>query len=129
MRTIVLALLLLFGAEISAQQIKVQPYLQDAEPNSILISWETNFDDESIVDWGASSALGNQTSGTFIATQGANRLHEVRLTGLNPDAVYHYRVRTNTAVSDTFHFRTPPLPASEKDRTFTIMPSFARLLP
>ena len=60
------ALLVLVASYINltAQIIKVQPYLQDASPNSIYILWETDSMDESIVEWGLTSALGNITNGT-----------------------------------------------------------------
>ena len=44
-------------------QILVQPYLQDAEPNSIVIMWETTSGEESIVEWGTTEKLGKKASG------------------------------------------------------------------
>ena len=49
-----------------SQNINVGPYLQDAEPNSITVMWETSSGEESTVEWGETANLGNTTSGIFI---------------------------------------------------------------
>lgn len=94
--------------QLSAQVIKVQPFLQDASPTSIFILWETDSNDESIVEWGLTSALGNSTNGIAYQTNGTSRVHEVQLEGLGSFTQYFYRVITGTAVSDTYDFKTPP---------------------
>lgn len=97
-----------------AQQIVVQPYLQDAEPTSIWIYWETDAQDQSIVDWGVDSlTLSNQTTGGFINSGGGARIHTVQLTNLQPDSLYYYRATTGSAISPIRHFKTPPLPSQE----------------
>ena len=48
-----------------AQKIEIKPYLQDAEPTSIKIMWQTDFGEESIVYWGTQkNKLKNKVSGT-----------------------------------------------------------------
>ena len=47
-----------------AQSIKVEPYLQDANPNSISILWETDGQGEPVVEWGLTEELGNISFGT-----------------------------------------------------------------
>ncbi len=103
--------LIAFGS--CSQNIVVGPYLQDAEPGSITIMWETNTGDESLVDWGESSGLGNTTSGTFVVGNGASRLHSVTLSGLTDNTRYYYKVSTGGVQSDVHDFVTPPLPDSE----------------
>jgi len=93
---------------LKAQVIKVQPYLQDATPNSMNISWETDSNDESIVEWGLTNTLGNSTTGTALVSDGTARIHEVELESLQRFTKYFYRVVTGTAVSDIFSFKTPP---------------------
>ena len=87
----------------------VQPYLQDAEPHSIKILWETSSGEESIVEWGPTPQLGEATQGTDRAMNfSAARLHEVKLTGLKRFTEYYYRVKTEDLRSDIFQFKTPP---------------------
>jgi len=93
---------------LNAQSIKVQPYLQDASPNSIFIMWETDSLSESIVEWGLSEALGNTTSGTANASVGTAMIHEVKLENLDRFTKYYYQVKTNNVVSNIFSFKTPP---------------------
>ncbi len=51
---------------LSAQIIKVKPYLQDASPHSIFILWETDSDNESTVEYGLTADLGNTATGTVL---------------------------------------------------------------
>lgn len=102
-----------------SQSIKVQPYPQDVTTSSAYILWETNNFTESIVEWGTSNALGNSNSGTsFNATDANYKMHEVQLTGLNPATKYYYRVKTGSAVSPIYNFKTNPTPESEASFTF-----------
>ncbi|XOV91267.1 MAG: fibronectin type III domain-containing protein [Bacteroidota bacterium] len=91
------------------ETILVKPYLQDAEPNSIKIMWETSRGEQSLVEWGTSPKLGKKTSGTaFPVNYSESRIHEVQLTGLEKLSMYYYRVKTGKAVSDIYQFKTPP---------------------
>ena len=104
---------LFVSSALIGQNINVGPYLQDAEPSSITIMWETSSGNESVVEWGTSSSLGNSSSGIFIAGNGLSRIHTTMISGLEPNTKYYYRVITNNAQSDVFDFVTPPLPNSE----------------
>jgi len=95
------------------QNINVGPYLQNAEPSSITIMWETSSGNESTVEWGTSNTLGNSSSGVFISGNGLSRIHTTMLSGLESNTKYYYKVITNNAQSDIFDFVTPPLPNSE----------------
>ena len=98
----------------------VKPYLQDAEPNSIIIKWETAIDGESIVEYGTSEKLGKSAEGSsYKVTFGASRLHEVQLTGLKRFTTYYYRVKTDKLTSDIFQFKTPPF--SEEAEAFNLI--------
>jgi len=99
---------------LSAQTIRVQPYLQDASPNSIFILWETDSLSESVVEWGITDTLGNSTSGTAKSSVGNAWIHEVKLENLERFTKYFYRVKTRNALSDIFTFKTPPF-ASDKE--------------
>jgi hypothetical protein len=91
-----------------SQTITIQPYLQDAEPSSIFILWETDMNEESIVEYGLTEALGNTVSGIAYASNGVNRIHEVQLENLDRFTRYYYQVKTGAASSEIVHFKTPP---------------------
>ena len=97
-----------------AQTIKVQPYLQDATPNSIYILWETDSMSESVVEWGLTDTLGISTSGTAQNSSGTSMIHEVKLENLERFTKYYYRVRTGSASSKIFHFKTPPFASDHR---------------
>ncbi len=100
--------------------IRVGPFLQSAAPNSIWVVWETSFGDESVVEYGTSTSLGETATGTAAPSQGAARIHQVQLTGLAPRTRYYYRVKTGVETSDVFHFRTPPPVNSEQPLRFIV---------
>ena len=79
--------LLLTAITTQAQTIVVQPYLQDASPNSIRMMWETSAGEESLVLWGPDEDLGNTTSGNSFSSVGAAMMHDVQLTGSG--AIHH----------------------------------------
>ena len=70
----------------------VQPYLQNATPNSMCILWETDTLTESILEWGMYVFLSEQTIGSSFSNYGSSRIHTVELAGLSPDTRYYYRV-------------------------------------
>lgn len=107
---------LLFG-----QTIKVKPYLQDATPTSTYINWETTDGTESTVEFGLTNTLGSSASGTYITNSGFNKVHEVLLTGLTPATKYYYRVKTGTAISAIYTFKTPALASAEAPLRFVSM--------
>jgi len=126
LRKIQIVLALLVTQFVSAQIINVQPYLQDATPNSIFIMWESNFSSESIVEWGLSDTLGNITEGTSFNSLGDAMIHEVKLDGLERFTKYYYRVRTGDAISDIFHFKTPPFASDNKSFRIAAMSDMQR---
>lgn len=98
----------------------VKPYLQDAEPTSIKIMWETTDGEESVVEWGTRKKLKHATTGSSSkVTYGAARLHEVKLTGLKKFTKYYYRVKTGELTSDIHEFKTPPF--SSEATTFNLV--------
>ncbi len=98
---------------IFSTEIIVEPYLQNASPNSIYIMWETSNNPESIIEWGTTISLGSVTVGTSDNVNGSSYIHTVFLDELTPDTRYYYRAITNDAISETFDFITPPLSSSE----------------
>jgi acid phosphatase type 7 len=108
------------GAAFS-QSINVMPYLQDAEPNSIRVMWETTSGDESTVQWGTSQALGSTAAGIAITGSGNSRIHDTQITGLDPATRYYYKVVTGTVESAIYDFKTPPVKSSEAPFNFAAM--------
>lgn len=122
LRTIIIILLIPFlgVAQTNKEEILVKPYLQDAEPNSIKIMWETSSGEESIVEWGLTPKLGKKTKGiAYNVTFSASRIHEVKLEELERFTAYYYRVKTGTFSSDIYQFKTPPF-ASDNE-SFNIL--------
>ncbi len=110
---IVLLIVLVFCQNIFAQdqqpEILVQPYLQDATPNSIKIMWETSSGEESLVEYGLTPKLEQKVKGiAFDINYTTSRIHEVKLAGLKRFTTYYYRVKTGKVVSKIFQFKTPP---------------------
>lgn len=80
--------------------------------NSALITWSTDENSNSVVEYGVSTAYGSRAgdtaeNATYVAS------HSVTLSGLAANTLYHYRVKStdalgNTSTSGDFTFQTPP---------------------
>ena len=105
----------IFLSMLISQEIIVQPYLQNATPNSISILWETDSASPSIVEWGLGQFLNESTSGTSFTNYGNSKIHTVELFDLTPNTRYYYRVVVGNyeSYSDLHDFITPPDPSSE----------------
>lgn len=107
------ALAILNSSVAFSQNMVVKPYLQNAEPTSIHIMWETSSNNSSTVEFGTTTSLGTTTIGTAFTGSGASYVHDVELTGLQPATKYYYKAVTGTLESSVYHFITPPLKSSE----------------
>ena len=110
----------------SAQRILVQPYLQQMTPTSVWILWETDRAGEGRVDWGESEAFGQMAVASSNENWVGSRIHEVQLTGLQPETSYYYRVRTGNVSSAPNHFHTPALQASEASTHIAVVSDMQR---
>ncbi|MFG0244665.1 MAG: fibronectin type III domain-containing protein [Phycisphaerales bacterium JB052] len=90
-----------------AQSIRLGPVLQEHSPDHMWVMWETTSNTPSIVEYGTSPELGLSVMGGSGASQGGARIHHTRISNLDPDTVYYYRVGSGGAMSDILTFRTP----------------------
>ncbi len=79
------------------------PYLQNVTTNSIVIMWQTNQPSDSRVDYGLTSSYTD-----YVYDPAMVEIHEVQLTGLSLDELYHYKVTSETATESV----------SSEDNTF-----------
>ena len=107
---------------LNAQIILVEPYLQDAEPESIKILWETNSGTTNTVEWGTvQNNLNQSATASSITTQNPNLLHEASLTGLVANTRYYYKTISDNTESEVFDFITPPLKSSNQSFNLVAM--------
>ena len=118
--------LTLIAITAQAQTFVVQPYLQDAEPNSIRIMWETSAGEESLVMWGLDETLGDTTSGIYFSSVGSAMMHDVQITGLEKFTTYYYQVVTDQDSSEIQSFKTPPFASDEQSFRFVAMSDMQR---
>lgn len=78
--------------------------------SSIYITWNTESQEGSKVQYGLDQSYGSEAQGTEDDVGGAMGIvHSAELTGLTPDTLYHYRVGDQaTGWSDDHTFRTAP---------------------
>lgn len=98
----------------TAQNLLVQPFLQDAEPFSIVVAWEASDSSAGYVAWGPTDTLGYISTGESEPGMGNSRIHHAHLFGLMPDTRYYYQVVTGNAYSEVYDFVSPPLKSAEK---------------
>lgn len=94
------------------------PYLQSATPTSIYISWKTNSDAQTLVQYGtASNALNTSVNGvnqilSDVGYPNNYYYHSVQLKNLLPNTLYYYKVTTGSLTSTVCSFKTLPLPGN-----------------
>ncbi len=92
------------------------PYLQNPTPNSMIVNWKTSSNNETTVYYGTSPANLNVTvTGTtniFSDTGYTNDYyyHTAKITNLQANTKYYYKIKTGTLESSVYNFRTLPLP-------------------
>ncbi len=109
-----------------AQSIKVEPYLQDASPNSISILWETDGQGEPVVEWGLTEELGNISFGTSEVSEGNSIINTVTIEGLNRFTKYYYSVGIGAASSAIYSFKTPPFASDQESFRIIAMSDMQR---
>lgn len=92
------------------------PYLQNPTPNSMIVNWKTGSNNETTVLYGNSPTNLNVTvTGTtnIFSDTGYNNnyfYHTAKITNLQPNTKYYYKIKTGTSESAVYNFRTLPLP-------------------
>ncbi len=97
--------------EITASSIPLfvtEPYLQWVTQDAITIMWETDRPSVTSLEWGTSAdETNNIVTGTSEFSSGGTTIHKVRITGLEPESQYYYRVPSEMGDA-TGTFRTAP---------------------
>ena len=110
-------IILVFGlySKVAAQNILVNPFLQDARPTSLIIVWEVDGEGKGYIDLGSSPFnLNEENPSISHIGNGSTAIHEVLIENLDPGTKYYYRVRMiNGQLSYVYQFRTPFLNTNE----------------
>jgi hypothetical protein len=84
----------------------IQPYLQNVHTTGVTVQWWTNTEDgPDQVEFGPGFNLVASGSQDHVASVG-RVLHRAVITGLEPETIYPYRVRSGDLVSDEYQFTT-----------------------
>ena len=89
----------------------IAPYLQNVKPDGITVMWETTDPVAGIVEYGQDGSFDRQAG-----ESSQNKIHEVRIGGLDPGETYDYRVRYGAATLPAASFTTAPPPGTENWR-------------
>jgi predicted phosphodiesterase len=105
--TAVFASLLFFSVSTEAKII-AGPYLQNPRSTTITIRWISDDGGKSIVHYGADLKLVAAGPNGIHYVKLGSYLHEVAITGLQPNTRYVYRANSNNTLSDQYSFKTAP---------------------
>ncbi|MDC0230455.1 fibronectin type III domain-containing protein [Aureispira] len=120
-KLVLLNLSLFYLAYSNAQNIIVQPYLQNATANSMTIMWESTNCDPGMIDWGTSNSLGNSTAASSLNSHGTACIYTANLIGLQAETTYYYQVSSGTMLSPLYTFITPALRENESSVNLVAM--------
>jgi len=102
----------LFLCSAQALAAEVIPYLQAPTPSEITVNWLTDDEGTPTVYYGSDiNALDKSVSGSSQYISDSTEsfyFHAVRLTDLNADSYYYYRVESGSDVSAIYSFHTQP---------------------
>jgi len=101
---ILLMLIILLSSDIFGGSLKFGPYLQKPTPDGISILWET---DKPVVGKVVFGLQAEFLSDTLMENSAAT-FHHIRVTGLAPNTVYHYRCFWGEDGTDIYSFKTAP---------------------
>jgi hypothetical protein len=105
-------LMICLAAGFSRAAITIDPYLQTPTDSSIYICWQTNGGTESKVQYGTTTALGTEATGSIHQFNTTAIWHWVKLTGLSANTVYYYKCITGTDQTLVKRFRSQPVNGS-----------------
>ena len=89
----------------------IAPYLQNVAPDGITVMWETTEPVAGVVEYGRNGSFDRQAR-----ESGQNKIHEIRISGLEPGETYDYRVRYGQTTLPAASFTTAPPPGTENWR-------------
>ncbi len=95
------ALLLIASGQALAVRLVKTPYLQRMTTDGVTVMWESDVESPGIVEFGKPGQRNRKAEATE-----SKRIQQVRLTGLEPETVYEYRVVVDDAKAGPYTFRT-----------------------
>lgn len=98
----------------AGQGFHIRPHLNNITQDGVTIIWETREPGESAVAYGPEGT----TDQTATGTADANNIHRVRITGLQPETVYSYRVQAGAETAEST-FKTAP--GTDRPITFAVL--------
>ncbi len=110
-----LSVIALTASAAFADAVKPTPWLAGVTQNSVYASLEATSTANATVNYGLTAGYGSSAvTESYDATSGGpgSYVHNVRLTGLSPDTLYHYQVSHGASTSADYTFRTAPTPGS-----------------
>ncbi len=97
-----------FGHHTQPQQLTLIPYLQTPMPTSLFISWHDPLDGAGSVEYGTTEALGLSVSAGNELIASPYRWYTAKLTALEPNTEYYYKLISSSGESAIYRFRTVP---------------------
>ncbi len=89
------------------------PYLQAVTTNSIYVLVESSTTDTVTVEYGLTSSCASRArTESYDSTTSSTYVHNIRLSGLSPYTLYHYRAVLVGVTSSDATFRTAPNPGT-----------------
>jgi hypothetical protein len=89
------------------------PWVAGVTTSSVYVCLEaTNNTQNAVVNFGLTTSYGSQAVTENAQPTDNNYVHNVKLTGLLPNTVYHYKITHGSSVSSDYTFMTAPLPGT-----------------
>lgn len=121
-------ILFCFTSETDAQNIVIQPYLQNLSQHDVYMMWEADNSGEGSVFWGSDPfSVDNEVSSVSVTGSGASRIHTAFISSLSPGTKYYYKVvMADNTESKLYTFKTLMLESEEQHTQFIAMSDMQR---
>ena len=115
-RFLLLLAFMLLHSSVRSQDAKMlmSPYLQAVTKNSIYVLVESSTTDPVLVEYGPTTSYGKKAQTEYCDTTTEKTfIHNIKISGLAPNTLYHYRAGLNNVKSNDATFRTAPNPGTK----------------
>ena len=99
---------------VSAESFYIRPHLQNITADGATVIYQTDVDGRATVEYGPEGNFDQSVESAEDAT-----IRKVRITGLEPESTYSYRVTVGDEAFES-RFKTAPLPDNDREIVFVV---------
>jgi predicted phosphodiesterase len=105
---LVISVVVFIAGQVLADAARSTPWLAGVTRDSVYVSLEATGTADATVYYGLTDSYGSTATSENYQAAGSNYVHNVKLTSLSPNTLYHYQVEHGATTSADYTFYTAP---------------------